>query len=623
MKHKRLLTAALAASLAVSSLPAALALDTAPPMYQQFGYDSAEAYTSSYDWWFDKFSYDQASDCYRRHLDEIHNDPSVALRFHDAEQSDLEEWLDSGYWDDREAFYRSTALDMTLQDDLYAVPALSVQLSGKTLTFPDVQPFFENGRTMVPFRTVAEALGAEVGYDSGTVSASLDGTICRFAIGGDTLTVSDRVTGKVLKTVPLDASPIEKDGRTCVPVRFLAESLGLTVEWDDGAQCAVLYDRDALLESIDSGFTTANHWLAAVPRLQNADAVRMALTAKLDCTAFDTISGDKKYSASGTMTLVSDGKSASLSASADLSALAGLLSSDLISSADGPTSQLFSASMLSYYKSALRNAAFDLIYNADTDTLYVHSPLLFSALTSSSGTDKKTDGWYYEEHFSEKTALGDLLTLYRNADTPNTCGAALLASAEAYAAEYGGWSGFYSSLEDRQKNLSAVLGDAVFTRSGDCCTAQPSVKSLLGGEEGDMVGVSGSYTLNTATGAASGDLTLDIKGSLFPVANRTHLTFDLSGTSGRMTLSNHLRNQGTLTFDLSLSLAPSSAPVSAPPKDAVLTPLDELNGIPDQASTFIRGLPMRAKRSGNIAISLPRQSKGALRCALSICSCDN
>lgn len=582
MKHKRLLTAALAASLAVSSLPAALALDTAPPMYQQFGYDSVEAYTSSYDWWFDKFSYDQASDCYRRHLDEIHSDPSVALRFHDAEQSDLEEWLDSGYWDDREAFYRSTALDMTLQDDLYAVPALSVQLSGKTLTFPDVQPFFENGRTMVPFRTVAEALGAEVGYDSGTVSASLDGTVCRFAIGGDTLTVSDRVTGKVLKTVPLDASPIEKDGRTCVPVRFLAESLGLTVEWDDGAQCAVLYDRDALLGSIDSGFTTANRWLAAVPRLQNTDAVRMGLTAKLDCTAFDTISGDKKYSASGTMTLISDGKSASLSASADLSALAGLLSSDLISSADGPTSQLFSASMLSYYKSALRNAAFDLIYNADTDTLYVRSPLLFSALTSSSGTDKKTDGWYYEEHFSEKTALGDLLTLYRNADTKNTCGAALLASAEAYAEEYGGWSGFYSSLEDRQQSLSAVLGDAAFTRSGDRCTAQPSVKSLLGGEEDDMVGVSGSYTLNTATGAASGDLTLDIKGSLFPVANRTRLTFDLSGTSGRMTLSNHLRNQGTLTFDLSLSLAPSSAPVSAPPKNAVLTPLDELNGISGQ-----------------------------------------
>ena len=110
----------------------------------------------------------------------------------------------------------------------------------------------------------------------------------------------------------------------------------------------MLYDRDALLESIDSGFTTANRWLAAVPRLQNADAVRMGLTAKLDCTAFDTISGDRKYSASGTMTLISDGKSASLSASADLSALAGLLSSDLISSADGPTSQLFSASMLSY-----------------------------------------------------------------------------------------------------------------------------------------------------------------------------------------------------------------------------------------------------------------------------------
>ena len=35
MKHKRLLTAALAASLAVSSLPAALALDTAPPLLRE------------------------------------------------------------------------------------------------------------------------------------------------------------------------------------------------------------------------------------------------------------------------------------------------------------------------------------------------------------------------------------------------------------------------------------------------------------------------------------------------------------------------------------------------------------------------------------------------------------
>ncbi len=577
MKHKRLLTAALAATLAASSLPAALALDTTPPMYQQFGYDSAEDYTSSYAWGFSKFDYDQASDRYRQHLDEIHSDPSLVLDFYGIEATDLEEWIGGGYWDDRESFYRSTALDMALQDDFYAVPELSVQLAGKTVAFPDVQPFFENGRTMVPFRAVAEALGAEVGYDSGTVSAVLNGTVCRFEIGGDTLTVSDAATGEVLNTVPLDASPIEKDGRTCVPVRFLAESLGLTVEWDDLAQCAVLYDRDALLESLDSGFTTANRWLKAIPRLQNADAVRMALTANLNVTAFDTISGDKKYNGTGTMTLISDGKSTSLSASADLSALASILSSDLISSADGPTSQIFSASMLSYYKSALKNATFDLIYNAETDTLYVRSPLLFSALTESNGTDKKTEGWYYEEHFSENSALGDFLTLYRNSDTENTCGAALLASAEAYADEYGGWSSFYSLLEDKRQSLSALLGDEVFTRSGDRCTAHPTAASLLGGgEDDDTIRVSGDYTLNTATGAASGDLTLDYKGYLFPVDNRTRLTFELSGTSGKMTFSNHLRNQGTLTFDLSLSLAPSSAPVSAPPKNAVLTPLDEL-----------------------------------------------
>ncbi|MFQ9127882.1 MAG: hypothetical protein ACLR4Z_15135 [Butyricicoccaceae bacterium] len=137
-----------------------------------------------------------------------------------------------------------------------------------------------------------------------------------------------------------------------------------------------------------------------------------------------------------------------------------------------------------HYKSALGNAAFDLIYNADTDTLYVRSPLLFSADSPRAAVrTKKTDGWYYEEHFSEKTALGDLLTLYRNADSPKhpRRGGFSLSAGGAYAEEYaGGWSGFYSSLEDRQQSPSAVLGDAVFTRSGDqlYCAAS-SVKPLL------------------------------------------------------------------------------------------------------------------------------------------------
>ena len=43
-KRNRFTAAALAALLLAGSAPSALALDATPPMYQQFGYDSAEEY---------------------------------------------------------------------------------------------------------------------------------------------------------------------------------------------------------------------------------------------------------------------------------------------------------------------------------------------------------------------------------------------------------------------------------------------------------------------------------------------------------------------------------------------------------------------------------------------------
>ena len=46
-KMKRFASAALAALLLAGSAPSALALDTTPPMYKQFGCDSAEEYMAT------------------------------------------------------------------------------------------------------------------------------------------------------------------------------------------------------------------------------------------------------------------------------------------------------------------------------------------------------------------------------------------------------------------------------------------------------------------------------------------------------------------------------------------------------------------------------------------------
>ena len=178
-KRNRFAAAALAALLLAGSAPSALALDTTPPMYQQFGYDSAEEYMeqeSSYG----VFDYDTLSDHYRQHLDAIHKDPQIAVDYWGYD--DLE-GLSFGWDGDLEECYRDTARAMTEGDEYKLRCQLSVQLNGAYVHFADAQPEKVNGRVMVPFRAIAEATEEAVlnslamartvtGYD-GTVKYSL------------------------------------------------------------------------------------------------------------------------------------------------------------------------------------------------------------------------------------------------------------------------------------------------------------------------------------------------------------------------------------------------------------------------------------------------------------------
>ena len=142
-------------------------------MYQQFGYDSAEEYMeqeSSYG----VFDYDTPSDHYRQHLDAIHKDPQIAVDYWGG----MTIWRGCPFgWDgDLEECYRDTARAMTEGDEYKLRCQLSVQLNGARMsTLADAQPEKVNGRVMVPFRAIAEALGAEVDYNAGSITAKKDG----------------------------------------------------------------------------------------------------------------------------------------------------------------------------------------------------------------------------------------------------------------------------------------------------------------------------------------------------------------------------------------------------------------------------------------------------------------
>ena len=368
-KRNRFAAAALAALLLAGSAPSALALDATPPMYQQFGYDSAKEYMeqeSSYG----VFDYDTLSDHYRQHLDAIHKDPQIAVDYWGYD--DLE-GLSFGWDGDLEECYRDTARAMIEGDEYKLRCQLSVQLNGAYVHFADAQPEKVNGRVMVPFRAIAEVLGAEVDYNAGAITAKKNGETLSFALGGRQLTVTDSA-GKTVKTVQLDTAPYKKGGRTYVPVRFFAEAFGLTVQWDQDMQTAVLYDREALVNDIDSKFTVLNKWIKAQPSTENAKTLRTVATIGAAYTAFDTIDGNKDYKVDVKTEILANGQAIEATVTVDLRVLASYFLGDL------QADDVLTAAQAALLRSALSNVKLELLCSADSGDLYLKCPAVAKIL---------------------------------------------------------------------------------------------------------------------------------------------------------------------------------------------------------------------------------------------------
>lgn len=99
----------------------------------------------------------------------------------------------------------------------------------------DAAPLNRNSRTMLPVRFVAEALGATVGWDgnTSTVTVTSDTTEIKIVIGAANATVNGQ-------SIALDSPAFIENSRTYLPVRFVAENLGASVEWVAATNTAIL-----------------------------------------------------------------------------------------------------------------------------------------------------------------------------------------------------------------------------------------------------------------------------------------------------------------------------------------------------------------------------------------------
>ncbi|WP_410770433.1 copper amine oxidase N-terminal domain-containing protein [Fontibacillus sp. BL9] len=105
---------------------------------------------------------------------------------------------------------------------------LRVEVDGERIYFPDAQPFADkNQRVQVPVRFVSEALGADVDWKSATKTVTV-------VLNSDSiiLTLDKKAYTVNGQKKQMDTAALRKESRTFVPLRFVSEGLGATVEWD-------------------------------------------------------------------------------------------------------------------------------------------------------------------------------------------------------------------------------------------------------------------------------------------------------------------------------------------------------------------------------------------------------
>ena len=118
----------------------------------------------------------------------------------------------------------------------------SVKLDGTKLNL--TLPILNVGnRLMYPFRECLEAMGATIGWDAGTRTASgqLDNHIVEFVLDSSSYTING-----VKNEMDAGVTAFINDGRTYIPLRYAAEALGFNVAWDGATQTV-------LIESVASG----------------------------------------------------------------------------------------------------------------------------------------------------------------------------------------------------------------------------------------------------------------------------------------------------------------------------------------------------------------------------------
>lgn len=146
-----------------------------------------------------------------------------------AAKAELKSVIKNGYTEEEITTIEAIGVALVQADPtIQVLPVENIIVKGKHLGF-DTPPVIKSGRTLVPVKALVQAFGAEVKWNP------IDQTVT-ITRGDQTFVLTLGETEVLVNGEPiqLDVPAQAMNGRTVVPLRFIAEQMGFEVDYDDG-----------------------------------------------------------------------------------------------------------------------------------------------------------------------------------------------------------------------------------------------------------------------------------------------------------------------------------------------------------------------------------------------------
>jgi peptidoglycan endopeptidase LytE len=154
------------------------------------------------------------------------------------------------------------------------VETVKIQVNDELVQFPDAQPFIDGSSTLqVPLRFLSEKLGYQVDWRMEGAEVKVSLTNQKQVISLQTGAIQAIVNGK---TTSLEGSAVFKEGRAYVPLRFISETFGSPIKWDNPNWVAIVQA---------DGKEHKSAWVAPAPVSAPAPAPVQNLTDQIVHTA--------------------------------------------------------------------------------------------------------------------------------------------------------------------------------------------------------------------------------------------------------------------------------------------------------------------------------------------------